>query len=177
MQPENCLGGVRTVQDPFLDHHDRATVLTSGWSFLRRLEDEFDGSGQHFPVIRQHFGGTHEHGNMGVVTACVHNRHVLAVKFTPCHRGKRNPGPFKDRQSIHIGPQCDYRTWSAANQRTDHTGMCDTGLDLVEAETSQVLGDLRRRSELTIREFRMLMDVAPPCDDFWLYRRECLVQV
>jgi hypothetical protein len=173
---ENRFGRVRSIQDTFLDHHDRTSVFASWWTFLGWLEDEFDGSGQHVAVVRQHLGGAHQHGNVRVVSTGVHDRHVLTVIFAARFRGKRHAGVFQHGQAIHIGPQCNHRSRLAADQGADHTGVCDTGLDLVQPEISQVICNFCRSFELTIREFRVLVNVAPPLDDFRLYRRERVIQ-
>ncbi len=177
MQAENRLGSVGTIQDTFLDHHYRTPVFAGRRAFLGRLEDELDGSRQHLPVIRQDFGGTHEHGDVGVMAARVHDRDILSVVFATCPGGKRNTGTLEHRQAIHIGPQGNHRTRFAAHQRADHAGVCNAGLHLVEAEISQVPGDFRCRLELTIREFRILMDIAPPFDDFRFYGRKGIIQI
>ena len=113
---------------------------------------------------------------MGVVTAGVHHRHILAVEFTTRLGGEWDPGPLQHRQAVHIRPQCNHRSWLAADQGADHTRMCDACLDLVQAETSQVLGDFRRGPEFTIRELRVLVNVPPPFDDLRFNRRECFIQ-
>jgi hypothetical protein len=83
---------------------------------------------------------------------------------------------FEDRQAVHIGTQGDDWPRFAAHQGPDHTGVGDAGLDFIEPEIPQVLGDLRRGPEFTIRELRVLVQVTPPFDDFRFDRRERPVQ-
>jgi hypothetical protein len=66
--------------------------------------------------------------------------------------------------SVHVGTQCHDRARLPAAQHGNHAGLRDIGFHL-EPERPQMIRDDFRRARLTIRQFRMLVNVAPPLDD------------
>jgi hypothetical protein len=69
---------------------------------------------------------------------------------------------FHDRQGVHVGAETD-RLWAVADaQRADDPGRAEAPMHL-QAEIFQLLRDDVGRAVFLEAEFRMGMDIAPPC--------------
>ena len=80
---------------PCGDHLGRAPGLTGRRAFLGRLEDELDGARQLGANAGQHFGHSHQHRHVGIVSAGVHHAHVLAVVGRSRRRPERAGRPAR----------------------------------------------------------------------------------
>ena len=79
MQAENYVG-LRIFQNPLLDHQRSAAFLSRWRAFLGGLENEFDLAAQLRFQSRQQFRDPHQHGNMAIVPAGMHDADFLAVE-------------------------------------------------------------------------------------------------
>ena len=77
----------------------------------------------------------------------------------------RRPRRLVDRQGVHICAQTDGLTRAAvaALYEANDAGAPDTGDDLVAAERLQFLGDGRGGAVNVKEQFRVFVNVAPPC--------------
>ena len=108
---------------------------------------------------------------MGVVTAGMHHVHLLVVEFAFGLRGEGQAGLFLDRQGVHIRSQSHNRPRFAAFQGADNAGVSNLRLDFVKAQVTQVFRDECGSPELTVRQFRVGVNIAPPGDHPGLYGR------
>jgi hypothetical protein len=162
VQAEDCSWhGV--LQDPFLDHHLGPASLPPRRSLLGRLENELHGAGKVRLYAGQDFRHPHENGHMIVMAAGVHHPDFLPVELG-AHRGLEwQVDQLGDRQRVHVGSQRHDRAGLAPTEHAHHSRMSHAGPD-IEAEAGQVVRDQLGGSHLSIRELRMLVNVAPPRD-------------
>ena len=105
------------------------------------------------------------------MAAGVHHTDGLVAVGGGGARAERQIALFGDGQRVHVGAQRDGRTGLATLEHTHHTGLGDAGLHL-EAEALQVIGHDLRGAELTVGEFGVLVEIAPPTDHPRLARCE-----
>ena len=115
--------------------------------------------------LHQRLGHTHEHRGVRIVPAGVHDAHFLAAVVRLGGGAERHVGAFHHRQRVHVGAQRDRRTRLTGLQeaRPRRCGRCRSPRP---AELAQVLGDDLRGAHFAVGEFRVLMEVAPPGNDF-----------
>ena len=165
VQPED--GRRRGVRQRALVDHRLGAARAAFEAFLVGLEQELHRAGELGAIFRQDLGHAHQDGDMGVVTAGMHDAGHLALPHGLRLGGEGQVDPLLDRQRIHVGAQRHDRAGLAALEHADHAGFADPGRDLV-AQGAQVPGRQRRRARLVIGKLGMLMDVAPPGDDLGL---------
>jgi hypothetical protein len=98
----------------------------------------------------QQLGNTHQHGDMAIVPAGVHDADFLAVERSALLRREGQIDLLGDRQRIHVRPQRNHRSGFSGIQQPDHAGMGNTGL-YCQPECSQMPGDRACRANLAIR--------------------------
>ena len=81
MQPENRVD-LWFVEHP-VTNHQRGTTTTARKSFLGGLEDELHRSRDFALHAREYLGSTHEHRDVIVMTAGMHDADLLAVVGRP----------------------------------------------------------------------------------------------
>ncbi|MNI24774.1 hypothetical protein D3C73_784040 [compost metagenome] len=172
MYSEDGVGFERGEQ-AFLQHPLRAPKLVwlgggQAAAFFGRLEDEHDFARQVLAHARQYFGGGHQHCGVRVVAAGVHDVHFLALVVAAGLGGERQTFRLLDRQGVHVGAQGNHRAGLAAFEDADHAGVGDAGMHL-EAELAQVVGHQLGGAHLLATQFRVLVDVATPFDQFGLH--------
>ena len=74
----------RIFKGAFHQHQFCATHGAIGCSFLCRLENKLNGSGQLISHARKHFGDAHQDGDVVVVTAGVHNADLTSLIDALC---------------------------------------------------------------------------------------------
>ena len=136
-----------------LDHRRGA-----GAALLGRLENHHGGAGE-IARLGEIFGGAEQHRGVAVMAAGVHlARHRRFV---------RQAGFFLERQRIHVGAQADDLVAGlAAADDADDAGAADAGDHLVAAEALELVGDRRRGAVHVVVQFRMGVNIPPPCGDF-----------
>ena len=140
--------GRETLEQPLLEHHPAARP-----HLLGGLEDEVDRAGE-VARLGEVAGGAEQHGGMAVMAAGVHPARL--------RRGVGQTRRLRDRQRVHVRAQADRAAAGSRPEHADHAGRGDAGVDLVEAEAAQLLGDQRRGAGLLEAELRMGMEVAAP---------------
>ena len=84
--------------------------------------------------------------------------------------GERQVGLLDDRQRIHVGSQCHHGPGMATFEHADDAGVRHAGFHFIEPQALEVLGNELARAKFPVREFGMLMDVAPPRDHLGIVR-------
>ncbi len=168
MKADSSLGH-RDVEQAFLEHQGCAAAFALRHAFLRGLEDQQDLSRQAIAQLDQHFGDAHEDRGMRVVTAGMHDADGATAKFPGRRRTERHIGLLGHRQGIHVGPQQDRGTGTAALDHRDDARVGHAGPD-IEPERAQVFGHLARGPDFAICEFRVEVKIAAPLDDTRLDR-------
>lgn len=126
----------KPLEQPVVDHRLGALCRLFG-----RLEN-----GQHRPVpvprrSGEQAGGTGQPGDVHVMSAGVHDRHLIAVVVDAgLGAGVVESGGLLDREGVHIGAQHDRRT-DAIAQHAHHACPADAGGDL-ESRLPQPFGRL-----------------------------------
>jgi len=149
----------RIVHHAGSDHRPRAARR---WTFLRRLEQEFHRARNLRLHRREHLGGAHQDGDVHVVTAGVHDSHILAVVFGPHGGSERNGRRLLDGKRIHVCTKRHDRTGLATAQDADDAVAADAGLHF-EPQRSQMIRDQLRRARFLEGQLRVRMDVVAPC--------------
>jgi len=140
------------IQHPFLDHGKRSGHLLVG------LENEFDGTRQGMPVLRQHPGGHQQHGHVGVMPASVHHAGIL--------RFVGHLVLFDDRQGVHVRPQHQHRTRPGSLEAGHHSGSGHSAGR--QPQILQVGLDHPGRAVFFEAQFRVLVKITPQGDQFIL---------
>ena len=148
-----------------LSHHQlRSTAFPLWRTFLGWLEQELDGPGHFFLHLRENFGYTQQHGNVRIVATGMHHGHFFAVVFTDCHGFERQIIALRYRQSVHIRPKQHNGAGFTAFQNADDSGMGYTSLHL-HAQRLEVVGHDLCGTKFPVGQFRILVEIAPPCDN------------
>ena len=93
MQPEHSFW-LKITEQIFRQHAACAAEAARRRAFFGGLEHEDDSAGKIFALRRQHGRGRHQHRDVRVVTARVHDADVLAVVLTTRPRTKRQIALF-----------------------------------------------------------------------------------
>jgi len=101
MLPQHDVGLAEPIEQAIVDHGPGALS-----ELLSRLEDQDQRALPCVGVLGESSGGSQQAGDVHIVAAGVHNRHIVAVAIgsTRC-AGIRQSGLFFHRQSVHIGTQ------------------------------------------------------------------------
>jgi hypothetical protein len=166
----------RAVEGTLLQHPPGAADLPVRQALLDRLEQQRHGAAPLRARRGQHLRRGHQDGDVAVVPAGVHHAHLLAAPARAGAAGKGEVHLLRDRQGVHVGAQRDDRAGLAAAQRRDHAMAGDAGLRL-ETKAAQALRHVLRCLGLTVRQLRMLMQVAAPREHLLLDRRRACVDV
>ncbi len=113
---------------------------------------------------------------MGVVSAGVHHPHLAAEIGGAHFRCEGQVHLLGDRQCVDVGAQRHHGPWHSSPQQTHHARVGDLPPDL-EAERFEVIRHELPGTELAVRELRILVDVAAPCDDSRLQVRGQAVEI
>jgi hypothetical protein len=159
----------------FLDHQLGAAFLARRRHLLGRLEDELHGAAQALAQAGEDARHAHQHGDVGVVAAGMHDADVLAVPDRADLGGEGHVGALLHRQAVHVGTQGDHRAREAAVEHADDAGDRHLGPHLVEAERAQVRRDDAGGAELAVAELGVGVEVAPPGEDLRLQGGRLLV--
>ena len=152
--PSTTSGTPEPVEQAVVDHR-----LGAPADLFRGLEDEQQGAAPAARVRGQLGGRAEQAGDVRVVTAGVHDRHVLAVRaLAAVGRRVVEAGPLEHRQRVHVGPQQHGRA-VAVGQQADDAGAADARRRLV-AEVAQPRGDDAGRPVLGERELGMRVQIA-----------------
>jgi len=136
------------------DHRLGAAALLLG-----RLEQDHERARPGVTVGDQAFGRAEQAGDVDVVPAGVHHRHVVALGIGAAGgAGVRQPGLLRHRQPVHVRAQQHRRT-GAVLQHADHAGATDAGSD-GDAESIKRLGDDARGAMLLEGQFGVRVQVA-----------------
>jgi hypothetical protein len=84
--------------------------LTWRRPFFGRLEDELHGAGQVGAQHGENFRRGHQDGGMGIVTARMHDAHLLTVPSGARLRREWKIDLLGHRQGIHVGAKSDDRS-------------------------------------------------------------------
>jgi hypothetical protein len=141
---------------PVIDHG-----FPSRAAFLGRLEDYNRLSG--------------EIARLGKMPCCSekHGRVTIMPAGMHLSRDARSPwqsGLLRYRQGIHIGAQADCiaRSSTIAVDDANDARTPDSFHDLVAAERTKEVGNFRSRILDIIEQFRLCMEIPPPCRDVFL---------
>ncbi len=115
--------------------------------------------------LDQDLGHAHQDGDVRIVAAGMHHAGLLACPLRPDLGRERHIDLLGHRERVHVGTQGHDRTGFAAAQHRDHAGVGHTRTHF-EPQRLQVVGHQFRRPHLPIAQLRVLMDVAPPRNDF-----------
>ncbi|MCY1429635.1 hypothetical protein D9M71_455600 [compost metagenome] len=180
MQAENGIH-LWILHDAVSDHRLGPTLGIGagrhlGKSFLGGLEDELDGARNLRLHACQHFGYTHQDCGMGIVTAGMHHRTVLAHVFGD-HLGREGQaGRFLHRKRVHVGAQRDDLAGQAALEKPHHAMASDTRGD-VHAQLAQMIRHQLGGANFLAGKFRVLVYVTSPRHDLGLHPGYTLIQL
>ena len=154
MLAEHHVGNPEPVEQAVVDHRLGALA-----DLFRGLEDEQQGAAPAARVRRQLGRRAEQAGDVRVVTAGVHHRHVLAVgALAAVGRRVVEAGPLEHRERVHVGPEQHGRA-VAVGQQADDAGAADARRRLV-AEVAQPRGHDPGRPVLGERELGMRVQIA-----------------
>src|SRR5689334_17127900 len=95
---------------------------------------------------------------MNVMTACVHDAHVLAVVRRPRSRSERIGCFLRYGKGVHVGANSDERTGTSSLQDAYDTRMSNPGADF-HSHGSQVRGHEFGGAEFSVRQFGVLVNL------------------
>jgi hypothetical protein len=159
MQAEHSINA-RVLHHARVDHRLGAA---GWWRFLGRLEEELDRARQLRAHASQHLGNPHQHRDMGVMAAGVHDANLLASIDTARRTLEREVVHLGDRQRIHVSAQSNHRAGFAATKHTHYAMTTDACLHL-HAQCTQMVGHNARRPFFKTGELRVLVNVPTPAD-------------
>ena len=140
------------LEQAVLDH-----LVGAGFELFRRLEHQIDRAVE-VAGFREILRRPQQHRRMPIVPARMHHARIAA--------GVRQPGRLLDRQRIHVRPQPDRPIRRASANNPDHTVRRHAGDDLIDAKFRQLLPHDARGARLLHRQFRMRVQILPPCGHF-----------
>jgi hypothetical protein len=143
---------VRIFERAVVDHEP-----VSGAALFTRLEAEDDRARDLRPPAAQRLRRAEQDAHVAVVTAGVHHAGTL--------RPVGRVAALLDRQRIHVGAKQRHGTRPRAAQRCQHAGLADSGLQRIERQRTQALGDERRRIEFEHGQFGLRVQFAPHIDE------------
>jgi hypothetical protein len=100
---------------------------------------------------------------VGIVTAGMHHRHLLALVLLFGGRRKGQPWRFLDRQGVHVGAQRDRSPGLSSTKHPDNTSPRHPGTHL-KLQIPQVVGYQLGCLSLLVAKLRMLVDLPAPLD-------------
>src|SRR5699024_4211127 len=124
--------------------------------FLSVLMDEDDISAESVSMGHESAGDTERDGSVGVVTAGMHDAHVL--------RSIRHIILFNYPKCIEVGAYRDRRSWTSTTQRSEDTEPTETGANFKACLAVQIC-DPSGGAVLTEGAFRVLMQLPPHRND------------
>jgi hypothetical protein len=153
----------RVLESPVLDHRGGA-AQSSARRLLRGLEDELHGPVE-LPAHRgEGLRGAHQHRDVRVVAARVHDAHLLPVDLRADARAEGEVDLLGDGQGVHVRAEGDDRPRAPAVQHADDAVTADARTHF-DAKPAEMCSDELRRARLLERKLGVLMDVAAPGDD------------
>ena len=130
-------------------------------ALLGGLHDEHDGAAPAIAQRRELTRRRQLRGDVHVVAAGVHHRHLHSVAADlPDRRGARHARALLERQAVHVGAQ-QHRGAVAVPQHADDARAADAFRDLHAGDCAQFLRHPCRRLRLVERELRVLVEVIP----------------
>src|SRR3954453_13509183 len=122
MLPEYDGGSAEALEEAVVNHGSSSSPQLLCW-----LEHGHESARPAAGICRQGRAGTEQAGDVYVMSAGMHDRHLpAAVRHGTSHARVRQPGLLLDREGVHVRAQQNDRAVSVAEQ-TDHTGSTDTG--------------------------------------------------
>ena len=154
MLPEDHVWLGETVEQVVVDHPLRSRPQLLGW-----LEQRDEGPVPGVRRPRQQLRRARQPGDVHVVSAGVHDRNRVPVGVgAGGGAGVREAGVLLDREGVHVGAQHDGGAVAVA-EHPDDAGTADARAHLA-AGPLELLGGLRRRALLLVRELGVGMKVA-----------------
>ena len=166
-QMRRIVHAVDFLDAPAVHHAVVDHSLAAAAVLLRRLEDH-DGCTVEIACLTEILGGPEQQRRVPVVATRVH----LALDL----RGVRQSGDLVERQRVHVGTHADDLAGGLpfAFDRRHDARLPDARGHGIAAECPELLRHRRRRAMHVKAKLRVLMQVPPPCGDFFLHSSDTI---